>query len=162
MEAGFNWQRWILNEILNYLQSPLSAFVFIFVDTLVYTRSESDILKNTTPDEHAFRSLTSGLVRTLSPVWNLEVFGWKKYNRYSYHWPRRNSCSDWHKGLWWPLYRQAWGNKYGRNLQTKEPNTTLVIDHPEHFKMPSSSSINNYLIATEDYYFVYPTHYHQL
>ncbi len=148
-------------QISNYKQTPLSTFVFNFVDTLVHTRSDSDILKEIAPDEHAFRSLTKswfehsplfsilkvlakeqatvvittdhGAVRALNDT---KVFG-----------DRHTSTSLRYK--------------YGHNLQVEEPNTTLLIDHPERYKLPASSSINSYLIAKEDYFFVYPTNYHR-
>ncbi len=48
----------VMDSIHNYLQTPLSTFVYNFVDTLVHSRSDSDVLKEIAPDVPAFRSLT--------------------------------------------------------------------------------------------------------
>ena len=50
--------------------------------------------------------------------------------------------------------------KYGRNLQAKS-DAALIIDDPKAYNLPSPGLVNNYLIAKEDYYFVYPTNYHE-
>jgi hypothetical protein len=51
--------------------------------------------------------------------------------------------------------------KFGHNLQVEQPKAALVIKHPEDYKLPAFSSINTFIIAKEDYYFVYPTNYHR-
>lgn len=151
----------LLDEISNYLQTPLSAFVFNFVDTLVHTRSESGILKDIAPDEHAFRSLTKAWFEH-SPLFDILK-----------HLAEENVrvilTTD-HGAIHALSDTKVFGDrhtstslryKYGRNLQADEADAALVVDHPENFKLPTSPSINNYLIAKEDYYFVYPTEYHK-
>jgi CheY-like chemotaxis protein len=148
------------SQISNYLQSPLSAFVFNFVDTLVHSRSDSKILKEIAPDVPAFRSLTKtwfqhsslyeilrhlaeeevvivlttdhGAVRALSDT---KVFG------------DRNTST-------------SLRYKHGRNLQAKEE-AAIIIDDPSAYRLPSPNLTNHYLVAKEDYYFVYPTNYHR-
>ncbi|HYW35552.1 MAG TPA: response regulator [Balneolaceae bacterium] len=150
----------ISSQITNYLQSPFSAFVFNFVDTLVHSRSDSKILKEIAPDEPAFRSLTKtwfqhsslfemlkrlaeeevvivlttdhGAVRALTDT---KVFG------------DRNTST-------------SLRYKHGRNLQA-DSDAALIIDDPASYKLPAPDLTNYYLIAKEDYYFVYPTNYHQ-
>ena len=51
--------------------------------------------------------------------------------------------------------------KYGRNLKADESNAVLYIDNPTDYKLPALTGVNNYIIAKEDYYFVYPTNYHK-
>ena len=148
-------------QIANYVQqASLSAFVFNFVDTLVHSRSDSKILKEIAPDEPAFRSLTKtwfqhsslfdmlrqlaeeevivvlttdhGAVRALSDT---KVFGDRKTSK-------------------------SLRYKHGRNLQADE-DTTIIIDDPGAYNLPSPGLSNNYLVAKEDYYFVYPTNYHR-
>ena len=167
-EVNFNYEK-ILNadqgdrlagNIANYLQSPLSAFVYNFVDTLVHSRSDSNVLKEIAPDAAAFRSLTKtwfqhsslyevlkmlaeeeivvvitsdhGAVRALTDT---KVFG------------DRNTST-------------SLRYKYGRNLEAG-PEAAIMIEDPEAYKLPVPNTANNYIIAKEDYYFVYPTNYHK-
>src|SRR5699024_9759920 len=48
----------LIRNLSNYLQYPLITLVYNFVDTLVHTRSDSNMLKEIAPDVPAFRSLT--------------------------------------------------------------------------------------------------------
>jgi CheY-like chemotaxis protein len=152
--------RKITDNIHNYLQMPLSTFVYNFVDTLVHSRSDSDVLKEIAPDVPAFRALTRtwfqhsslneifkiladkevvivvtsdhGAVRALRDT---KVFG-----------DRETSTSLRYK--------------YGRNL-TADEDTTIIVEKPEEYKLPTPRHSNNYIIAKENYYFVYPTNYHR-
>ena len=45
--------------------------------------------------------------------------------------------------------------KFGRNLNTN-PKNALIIRNPEEYKLPSFGLQPSYLIAKNDYYFVYP------
>ena len=49
--------------------------------------------------------------------------------------------------------------KYGRNLKADTRHAIFVKD-PTKFGLPSHGLNTNYIIAKEDYYFVYPTNYH--
>src|SRR5690625_7359996 len=48
----------ILGKMSHYLQTPLTTIIYNFVDTLVHSRSDSEVLKQLTPDVSAFRALT--------------------------------------------------------------------------------------------------------
>lgn len=150
----------LADKLANYLQLPFNAFVYNFVDTLVHTRSDSTMLKEIAPDVSAFRSLTKtwfqhstlfeilktladeevtivlttdhGAVRALTDT---KVFG-----------DRHTSTSLRYK--------------YGRNLDA-EPDAAFIIDNPEDYKLPAPGHANHYIIAKEDYYFVYPTNYNE-
>lgn len=37
----------------------------------------------------------------------------------------------------------------------------MIIKRPEEYKLPVRANATNYIIAKEDYYFVYPTDYHK-
>jgi len=50
--------------------------------------------------------------------------------------------------------------KYGRNLKVDEKNAVFVKT-PSDFKLPRTSVTTNYILAKEDYYFVYPTDFHR-
>ncbi|MDX1639934.1 MAG: PglZ domain-containing protein, partial [Balneolaceae bacterium] len=150
----------IADRIHNYTQSPLSTFVYNFVDTLVHSRSDSEVLKEIAPDVPAFRSLTrtwfqhSSLLRILKDLADEEVV--------------IIITSD-HGAVRALRDTKVFGDKdtstnlrykYGRNLKAEE-SAALFIDEPNSYKLPSPSLVNNYIIAKEDYYFVYPTNYHR-
>src|SRR5438552_17493147 len=50
--------------------------------------------------------------------------------------------------------------KYGRNVKAEEKQA-MIIKKPEEYKLPVRGSAANYIIAKEDYYFIYPTDYHK-
>ena len=142
------------------LQHDLSAVVINFVDILAHSRSESAVLKELAPDERAYRALTRtwfehswlldafkdlaekdctivlttdhGIIRSLHPT---KVIG------------------DRHTST-------ALRYKYGRNLKADERHA-IFIEDPEPFGLPKNSMMTNYIIAKEDYYFVYPTNYNK-
>jgi CheY-like chemotaxis protein len=151
----------VFSQINNYLQAPLNAFVFNFVDTLVHSRSDSEILKEIAPNEPAFRALTetwfrhSPLLQILKRLADEEVLivlttdhGAVRALSVTKVFGDRNTST-------------SLRYKYGRNLQAEEPDAVLAIDDPEKYQLPSPSLTNSYLIAKEDYFFVYPTNYHQ-
>ncbi len=50
--------------------------------------------------------------------------------------------------------------KFGRNLKVDEKQA-VFIKNPVDYKVPQGSVTTNYIMANEDYYFVYPTEYHK-
>ncbi len=146
-------------SISDYVQADLSAIVVNFVDILAHSRSDSDVLREIAPDERAYRSLTRtwfqhswlyqafqdlaaadctivlttdhGVIRSLHPT---KVIG-----------DRETST--------------ALRYKYGRNLKADERHAIFIKD-PAVYALPSDNLNTNYIIAKEDYYFVYPTNYH--
>jgi CheY-like chemotaxis protein len=148
------------NTVRDYLQADVSAIVVNFVDILAHSRSDSDVLKEIAPDERAYRALTRtwfehswlyqafqtlaeadctivittdhGAVRALSET---KVIG-----------DRETST--------------ALRYKHGRNLKSDSRHAIFVRD-PEKFGLPRGAMSSNYIIAKEDYYFVYPTNYNR-
>ncbi len=51
--------------------------------------------------------------------------------------------------------------KYGRNLKADERNAVFFMENPLDYKLPEVTGVNNYIIAKEDYFFVYPTNYNK-
>lgn len=145
-------------SINEFTQSDLSAVVVNFVDILAHSRSDSAVLKEIAPDEKAYRALTRtwfehswlyqafqslaekdctivitsdhGAVRSLHPT---KVIG-----------DRETST--------------ALRYKYGRNLKCDERHA-IFVKSPLDYGLPSRGINTNYIIAKEDYYFVYPTNY---
>jgi len=147
-------------SVADLTQYDLSAIVVNFVDILAHSRSDSDVLKEIAPDERAYRALTRtwfehswlyqafqdlagldvtivvttahGVIRSLHPT---KVIG-----------DRETST--------------ALRYKYGRNLKCDERHA-IFVKNPADYGLPTDSINTNYIIAKEDYYFVYPTNYHQ-
>ena len=137
---------------------PLLALVVNFVDILAHSRSDSEVLREMTPDEAAYRSLTKSwfehsfvfrILKELANRGNTVVLT-------SDHGSIRGM-----RGAKVVGDRETSTNlryKYGRNLKCDKKNAILVRD-PATYRLPRRSINTNYLIAKEDYYFVYPTNY---
>jgi len=152
--------RSITDNIHNYLQVPLSTFVYNFVDTLVHSRSDSDVLKEIAPDVPAFRSLTKTWFQhsTLFEIFKILAEEEVVIVVTSDHGAVRALRDTKVRGD--RDTSTSLRYKYGRNLSAKE-DSTMIIENPEDYRLPTPGHSNNYLIAKEDYYFVYPTNYHR-
>jgi CheY-like chemotaxis protein len=148
-------------NIQSYQNSHLTAVVVNFLDMIAHGRSDSDLLKEIAPDEPAYRSLTNtwfshssllSTFRTLATMKNIKIIVTTD------HGSIRSL-----RGAKVLGDREASTNlrfKYGRNLKVDEKNA-IYIKNPQDFKLPKRGITINYIIAKEDYYFVYPTDYHK-
>jgi CheY-like chemotaxis protein len=153
--------RSIENTISSYAQGRLTSIVVNFVDMLAHGRSDSSLLKEIAPDESAYRSLTRswflhsslfGMLKTLSRLKNVTVI------LTTDHGSIRSLRGSKVLGD-----REASTNlryKYGRNLKCDDK-AAIYVKNPLEFKLPNRGVAVNYIIAKEDYYFVYPTDYHK-
>ncbi|MBK7256547.1 MAG: bifunctional response regulator/alkaline phosphatase family protein [Ignavibacteriae bacterium] len=153
--------RSIESTISSYTQSRLTSIVVNFVDMLAHGRSDSSLLKEIAPDESAYRSLTRswfvhsslfGMLKTLSRHKNVTVI------LTTDHGSIRSLRGSKVLGD-----REASTNlryKYGRNLKCDEK-AAIFVKNPHDFKLPNRGVAANYIIAKEDFYFVYPTDYHK-
>ena len=132
------------------------ALVFNFIDILAHGRSESSILQEIAPDEAAFRSLALSwfehstlfqLLKHMSSA-GIEVF----------------VTTD-HGAVLGMRPTIATGNrdtstnvryKFGENLGHDDKGA-FKMHEPEDFMLPKLRSTENYIIAKENFYFVYPT-----
>ncbi len=143
----------------NYLQTPLSAFVFNFVDTLVHSRSDSDVLREIAPDVPAFRGLTrtwfehSALLQLLMNVAQKDVTVVITTDHGSVRALRDT------KVLGDRYASTSLRYKFGRNLKC-DRDTAIFVENPQEYRLPRGAVSTNYIFAREDYYFVYPTNYH--
>jgi hypothetical protein len=159
LDADFG--RSVENTISSYTHSPLTSIVVNFVDMLAHGRSDSSLLKEIAPDESAYRSLTRswflhsslfGMLRTLSR--NKQVTILLTTDHGSIRSLRGTKVLG---------DREASTNlryKHGRNLKSDEK-AAIMIKNPLDYKLPKRGVAVNYIIAKEDYYFVYPTDYHK-
>ena len=146
-------------QVNDFLQHDLSAIVVNFVDILAHSRSDSEVLKEIAPDERAYRALT----RTwFEHSWLYQAFQELARQRCTIilttdHGAIR--CLHPTRVLGDRETSTALRFKFGRNLRGDERHAILVRD-PLPFGLPRSSVTTTYLLAKEDYYFVYPTNYH--
>ena len=143
-------------NIISYAKIPLLAIVFNFIDFLAHSRSDSEVLKEITPDEPAYRSLTRSwfehsiflkILKKLTKLGNTIIIT-------SDHGSIRSM-----RGAKVIGDRKTSTNlryKFGRSIKC-DPKYAVTVKNPVDFKLPVININTNYLIAKEDYYFVYPT-----
>jgi hypothetical protein len=156
-EVGRNFEQ----NIHSYQNTHLTAVVVNFLDMIAHGRSDSDILKEIAPDEAAYRSLTNSwfthssllnIFNTLSKMKNVKIVVTTD------HGSIRSL-----RGAKVLGDREASTNlrfKYGRNLKVEDKHAVFVKNSSD-YKLPKRGVTINYIIAKEDYYFVYPTDYHK-
>ncbi|QXD13859.1 response regulator [Rhodocaloribacter litoris] len=146
-------------RVSEYPQNDLSAIVVNFVDILAHSRSDSDVLKEIAPDERAYRALTrtwfehSWLYQAFQELAGIDCTLVVTTD----HGAIRSLHAT--KVIGDRETSTALRYKYGRNLKCDERHAIFVRD-PRDFGLPAPGINTNYIIAKEDYYFVYPTNYH--
>jgi CheY-like chemotaxis protein len=147
-------------NINSYLDSQVLAIVLNFVDILAHSRSDLPILKEIAPNESAYRSLTKSWFEH-SPIYNvLKALG--KSNHLLFITTDHGSVRGM-RGTKVLGDRETSTNlryKYGRSLKADKKNA-IFIKNPEDFKLPKRGINTTYIIAKEDYYFIYPTNYYK-
>jgi len=147
-------------NIVSYAESSeLTAVVINFLDILAHSRSDSTVIKEIAPDEAAYRSLSTS--------WFLHSSLLETFKKLAKTDAAIIITSD-HGSIRSLHGTQVVGDreastalryKYGRNLKVN-PKHALYIKNPADYKLPSRGVNTSYIIAKEDYYFVYPTNYH--
>jgi len=159
MDSEFS--RGIESRILSYCNNHLNAIVINFVDMIAHSRSDSAILKEIAPDESAYRSLTEswfehssffGMLRQLSTKSDIKIIITTDHGSIR--------CLHGVKAMGDRESATNLRYKYGRSVKA-EPRNAIHIKNPAEYKMPLRNGIVNYIIAKEDFYFVYPTDYHK-
>jgi CheY-like chemotaxis protein len=150
----------VRRNIASLNETPFVAIVFNFLDMLAHGRSESDLLKELAPDESAFRSVMRS--------WFLHsaLFDALKYLA------KQDGVvvvtTD-HGAVLSRRSALVYGNretstnlrfKFGTNL-TCEAKQAIHIKDPRRFRLPAEGMHKSYIIAKEDFYFVYPTRFHE-
>ncbi|MEX0602755.1 MAG: PglZ domain-containing protein, partial [Bacteroidota bacterium] len=153
--------RQIESNILSYTQGRLTSIVVNFVDMLAHGRSDSPLLKEIAPDEAAYRSLTRswflhsslfGMLKTLSRQKKVKIVLTTDHGSVR--------CLRGARIIGDREASTSLRYKYGRNLKVDDRHAVFV-KNPADFKLPRASVTTNYVVAKEDYYFVYPTDYHK-
>ncbi len=144
-----------LSKIKNYFNYDIISIVVNFVDQLAHRRSESDVLKEMVPDETSYRkavrswyqnSWIRGVLSELQKKgYNVVVtsdHGRIMVNESSIVKANRNSSS----GVRY---------KHGMNINSSDK-SSIDIRNLKEFRLPELGLRSNYLIAKDDYFFLYP------
>ncbi|MEX2116010.1 MAG: response regulator [Bacteroidota bacterium] len=159
LDAEFGRQ--VEQNILSYLSGRLTAIVVNFVDMLAHGRSDSPLLKEIAPDEAAYRSLTGSWFQHSSLFGMLKVLS--KQKNATIVLTTDHGSVRCLRGSRIVGDREASSSlryKYGRNLKVDD-RQAVFVKNPADFKLPRGSVTTNYVLAKEDFYFVYPTDYHK-
>jgi DNA-binding response OmpR family regulator len=151
----------LVRQVASFADLDLVALVFNFIDILAHGRSESDILRELAPDQAGFRSLMgswfahSALFEVLKGIAGQENcvvvittdHGSVMGRRAALVYGDRTTSTNLRY-------------KFGKNLgcDTKQ---ALHIKNPAAYKLPADTLNKHYIVAKEDYYFVYPTNFHE-
>ncbi|MDP1676895.1 MAG: bifunctional response regulator/alkaline phosphatase family protein [Bacteroidota bacterium] len=153
--------RQIQSNIISYTQNKLTAIVVNFVDMLAHGRSDDPILKEIAPDESAYRSLTNSWFKHSSLLGMFQALATRKDVKIivtTDHGSVR--CMRGSKVIGDKEASTNLRYKFGRNLKSDEKQS-IFLKNPKDFKLPQRGVTTNYIVAKEDYYFVYPTDYHK-
>lgn len=159
MDSDFS--RGIESRIQSFTDIHLNAIVINFVDMIAHSRSDTAILKEIAPDESAYRSLTEswfehssffGMLRQLSGRPDVKVIITTDHGSIR--------CLHGVKAMGDRESSTNLRYKYGRNVKAESRNA-IYVKNPLEFRLPQRNGLVNYIIAKEDFYFVYPTDYHK-
>lgn len=149
----------VRRQVSTYSGLGLVSLVFNFVDIMAHGRSESDLLQELAPDETAFRAVLRAwfvhsplfeIMRALSQQDGVVVVT----TDHGAVLGRRAALVHGN--------REASTNlryKYGTNLVC-DAKQAINVKNPADYRLPTGLN-KNYLLAREDYYFVYPTKFHE-
>ena len=150
----------LVKKLNTYRTFPLVSVVVNFLDMLAHGRSESELLQEMAPTEAAFRTLVRSwflhsslfeMLRKLAQTDSVIVL-----------------TSD-HGSVFGTRATVAHGNrdtttslryKCGKNIRCDSRHAVHIAD-PEAYGLPTFGVGTNYIITKEDYYFVYPSRFHE-
>jgi CheY-like chemotaxis protein len=151
----------MVGNIASFTANHLTAIVVNFVDMLAHSRSDFPILKEIAPDESAYRSLTNTwfthsslylMFKQIARTPNATVIVTTDHGSVR--------CLRGSKVLGDRETSTNLRYKFGRNVKA-DPKHAMIITKPEEYRLPRRGVTVNYVIAKEDYYFVYPTEYNK-
>ncbi len=149
-----------IRQVSSFEQISLSALIVNFIDILTHQRSQLDVLQQIAPDESAFRSLAKSWFAHSALFEILKIIA-----------PRDAVVvltTD-HGSVLGNRPTKAFGNRQTSTSLRFKVGTDLACDadqavhikQPKSYKLPAESSNKNYIIAKDDYYFVYPNQFHE-
>jgi PglZ domain len=147
-------------EIDTYQGIPLVAMVIGFLDQITHGRAESPVLRELAPDEAAFRAILES--------WFAHSVLLEVLKKIADQGATVILTSD-HGAIQTRHSTLVHGNretstnlryKHGANLRCEEKDAIHIKD-PGRWGLPDDFLNKNYLLAREDRYFIYPTHFHE-
>ncbi len=150
---------YLLKRLDDYLSAPLTSVVVNFLDILIHSRSYSEVIHEISLDERSVRAV----MRTWflhSPLFSV-LKEMSKRKRISI------IITTDHGSILARRATKAYGRKdassnlrykYGDNINADEEGA-IVIKDLEEYKLPAFSLTSSFIIAKEDYFFVYPSNY---
>ncbi len=131
-----------------------ASLVVDFLDMLTHLRSDVALFQQLIPNEEAFRTLVETWFRN-SRLYRIISLAAKRGITVII-------TSDHGSVLCQNPAKISSPHELSSGLRTKEgkdiifdPETSLLIDNPEAYRLPYSAAEKNYIIAKEDYYFIY-------
>ena len=136
----------------------LAAVVVDFLDMLIHLRSEVDLFQQLVSSEEAFRSLVQAWFRS-SQLYKIITLAAERGMTIVI-------TSDHGSVLCQNAAKISSRHELSSGLRIKEgkdiscpPEAGFLIDDPELYKLPGNDAEKNYMIAKEDYFFVYENQY---
>jgi CheY-like chemotaxis protein len=151
----------LVKRASDFFDNQLNTFVFNFLDILAHGRSSNIILREIAGSEAAFRSLMKTWF-THSPLYGiLKAFADRDVTvilttDHGSVLCRRGTMAHGRKTTSTNLRY-----KYGDNLKA-DPKDSLLISKPAEWRLPAFTLSTTYLIAREDFYFVYPNNFNEM
>ena len=132
----------------------LTALVVDFLDMLTHTRYEVELLRQLIPDEAAFRALAHAWFRhsRLYEIFRIAAERGITIVLTSDH--GSLLCQNAAKISSQAELTTGLRFKEGRNISCT-PDAGWIIDDPTAYRLPGETTRNSYVLAKEDYYFVY-------
>ena len=156
VDEGTEFER----RVHEYINLPLTVLVYNFFDILIHTRQSVEVLQEMLPDESALRSVTRAWFQHSSLFRTLKAYGEAGANvllttDHGSIRVKRGSkvIGDRHAST-------SLRYKHGRNLKS-EKRHSLKIMNPSDWGLPSRGINTDYIIAREDFMFLYPTNYNR-
>jgi len=149
------------NNLLSYQNSHLVAVVYNFLDMILHSRYDSQIIKEISLDEAAFRSLTHtwfthsslfSVLKTISKMKNTKVVITTDHGSIR---ALRGAKIMGDKSAT-PNLRFKFGK--GLKIDSKQG---IFLTNPQDYKLPKLGLMTNFIIAKEDFYLVYANDYHR-
>jgi hypothetical protein len=150
----------VRRQVHSFDQLGLVAIVFNFLDILTHGRSESDILQELAPDESSFRAVMRAWF-THSPLFDV-LRELAKQDATVILTTDHGSVLGRRSALVYGS-RETSTNlryKFGTNLRV-DGRQGITVKDPTQYRLPNDGVNKNYILAKEDYYFVYPTRFHE-
>jgi DNA-binding response OmpR family regulator len=151
----------IAKKFSSYKSAPLLSVVYSFIDHFSHGQSEDEILHELAPDEASFRRLMK--------TWFVNS-SWLKVLRKIARDPNAVAVVTTDHGSTLGMRgtvahgrRDTSSNlryKYGDNLNADPKESVLILD-PKAWRLPRFTMSTTYLLAKDDFFFVFPTNFNE-